>query len=52
MKPYDFKLNGKIKNLTDFYQAKFLLPGGKRAGDFRWNELLAYFSKSKFLVGT
>ena len=40
MKPNDIKLNDKIKNLTDFYQANFLLtfffPGGKRAKDFEW----------------
>ena len=40
MKPYDIKLNDKIKNLTDFYQANFLLTfffsGGKRAKDFEW----------------
>ena len=41
MKPYDLKLNDKIKNLTDFYLVNFLLtfflPRGKRARDFGWN---------------
>ena len=41
MKPYGFKLSDKIKNVTDFYPANFLLtfflPGGKKARGFGWN---------------